>query len=864
MNTIIEEKIVNNELTTTFENEFSREVWEDTYKNGDADINANHNRVAHALSRCESADVQESVYNDFRKILANFRFCPGGRILANAGTDYEGTTFNNCFVGGKPQIDQDSIEGILETLRIQALTLKSEGGWGMNFSFIRPRGSYINGVGISTPGSVAFMELFDKSSDIITRGSGDEKLNRKKSGKKKIRKGAQMAILCDWHPDIFEFITSKQSSDRLTKFNISVGISDVFMDKLIKVHSLIERGASAEEINRANTWLLEFPDTSFPEYKKQWNGDLQDWKQRGYPVEIYRETTVTELWDCITKATYNRNEPGVIFLDRANATHCVNYHPRAKIHATNPCGEQCLPFFQVCNLGSINLTQFVDTNTGTFDKESLQSTVKIAVRFMDNVIDTTGNPSPEYTQMSKDFRRIGLGVMGWGSSLAMLKVRYGSDRAEEIKEELMRAFTHAAVEASIDLAEEKGMFPQCDPLKHAQAHFWDLIELPDHLRERIARVGIRNSALFSCQPTGNTGVLCNNVSGGIEPLFLHKYTRTAILSKIPESISEQTPRWYMGEFHETELFKWVEEGDEKILKGKGSDGVVYKIDKNRGLTREVQCLDYGYKRVKDEWDDQLDWCSTALSGLTVRDHIRDMKGWSRWIDSAISKTLNIPNDYSFEDFQDIYLEAYKTGTVKGFTTYREGTMTAVLSKNDDTGSEKTDKTGSIIKTEAPKRSKELPCDVYHPTYKGNQFYCIVGMLGEDPYEIFVGEDPEFRIPRNLKSAKIRKVSRGVYELVDGEKTYSLTSHSDEGAQVLARMISTSLRHGSDIKYVCEQLNKPSGDFQSFAKVLSRTLKRYIKDGDKVSGDTCPNCGSHNLVYREGCVTCLDCGCSKCG
>jgi intein/homing endonuclease len=323
-------------LDTNFTNDTSQEVWHDTYKyHEDSDINATLQRVAKAVASAENPEKREEVEADFNEILENFAFCPGGRILANAGTEFTGTSMMNCFVGPKPEHDQDSIEGILEVLKTQSLTLKSEGGWGMNFSFIRPRGTFIHGVGIETPGAVKMMELFDTSSQVITEGSGTK--SKTKKAKNKIRKGAMMAMLFCWHPDIEEFVTAKQSPGKLTKFNISVACTNEFMDLIVKIDELRKKGASQDEIDRIDTWDLVFPDTTHPEYKKAWTGNIVHWKEQGFPVIVHKTIKASALWDLISKSTYNRNEPGIYFVDIANKTHLLNYIKECDIQATNPC-----------------------------------------------------------------------------------------------------------------------------------------------------------------------------------------------------------------------------------------------------------------------------------------------------------------------------------------------------------------------------------------------------------------------------------------------------------------------------------------------------------------------------------------------
>lgn len=316
------------EMMTKFQDSFSKDVWESTYKfHEDVTIDDTLSRVAKALASVEKTPEKVQEWTEkFGDMLADFKSTTGGRIYSNAGTDFKNTTLANCFVGPDTVNDIDSLQGIMQRLDWQAKTLASEGGYGENFSYIRPRGAYIKGIGVDTPGAVKFMELFDKSSEIVTSGSGKTKSNSKAKGK--IRKGAMMGCLDDWHPDVIEFITAKQQHGRLTKFNISVNFSDEFMERLNKLKEDPVKFADLDK------WDLVFPDTEHPSYKAKWNGNIKDWKAKGYPVVVYDTISVLQLWNLVMESTYNRAEPGVLFLDRANYYNPAKYQENIK--STNP------------------------------------------------------------------------------------------------------------------------------------------------------------------------------------------------------------------------------------------------------------------------------------------------------------------------------------------------------------------------------------------------------------------------------------------------------------------------------------------------------------------------------------------------
>lgn len=643
-----------------------------------------------------------------------------------------------------------------------------------------------------------------------------------------------------WHPDIEEFIEAKRTANKLDKFNVSVGCYNDFMNLVTEV----------EETGIDKQWDLVFPDTTCAEYSSQWDGDIYTWKEKGLPVIVHKTVSVKSLWEKIMKSTYDFNDPGVLFLDRANETYLNNYVNPYAIRTSNPCGEQMLIYGGVCDLGSLCLPFLLNDDYTDFDFKKVRFATRRAVEFLDRVNDISNTPCGEYSKNAKSKRRIGLGIMGWGSALYLLKKRFGSKEAENIKNDLMRCITLEAVAASIELAILHGPHDGCDKDKLADHSFWKQIELPADAINAIRKYGMRNSALFSIQPTGNTSILFEVVSGGCEPVFLHEYIRTTIVQSPPDHIKDLCSKYWQGEFVETEMFKFAKEGDETILRGVDENGVVYKIDKNRGLTKEVLCEDYGVKILKErgEWNPGAEWAVTT-NNLTVHDHITDLKGWAKWIDSSISKTINLPNNYPYDDFKRIYLEAYKSGVIKGITTYRDGTMTSVLSSIE--------KKDNIIK----KRPKKLRCDIHHPTVKGNKYYVAIGLDDNDkPYEIFAGENG---IDKDISNGFIQRIRNGRYSLIaDNEVVIEdMGERCSNEEEAVARLASISLRNGVEIQSIVDQLEKTKGSLSGFAKVMCRILRKYIPDSAKCN-DQCPEC-KDGLVYQEGCKKCVNCGFSKC-
>lgn len=831
---------------TQFTDSFSEEVFNLTYKFADEkDINDRHLAIAKDLASIEAPEGRAYWTEKFLDILENFKFVPGGRITSNAGTGLRGTTYINCFVSGFRGENQDSMESIMDELKRQALILKSEGGYGFCADVLRPRGAYVGGIGGDSPGAVKLLDMWDTQSTVITAGSGLKKAEGK--GKKKIRKGAQMVTLSVFHPDIEEFITAKQTPGRLTKFNMSVLVSDDFM----------------EAVEKNRPWSLEFPDyeKAKEEYGKLWDGNLRTWKQRGLPVRVYKTfESASTLWDLIMKSTYNRNEPGILFGDTINKLNNLYYVEH--INATNPCGEQVLPVGGCCLLGSLNLTQFIDSQRKDWDYPKLKEVIWTAVRFMDNVNDKTLVPLPEQEESLRSKRRIGLGILGYGSALMMLEVRYGSDEALKLTEDLGAFIMNEAYKASALLAKEKGAFPLFDRNKYLQGKF--IRKLAPETIEVIRKYGIRNSHLLSIQPTGNSSVFANNVSGGLEPVFMADYTRTVVQPYPPEGLDIPVEiDWEAKTFTATgpsTKWEWAKEGGENMLVTTFKNEV-WKFDSPRGLLRESRVRDYAVRFLEQEksWDPKAHWAATAFD-LSIDDHVKTMEVLSRYIDSAMSKTVNIPNDYPYSDFKSLYTDVYKTGTIKGCTSYREGTMATVLSAN---ASIPLMERRGVVRTKATPRPKSLECDIHHLTTSGKKWVVIVGLLDKDPYEVFALKPNSIHLPAKLKNGKLVKEKAGLYNL-ETEDGWVLTDirkffESDE-QEALTRMISTALRHGADIEFIVSQLVKSEGTINSFAKAIARTLKTYIQE---ITILKCSVCQSSNLKLQEGCFACLDCGNSKC-
>jgi ribonucleoside-diphosphate reductase alpha chain len=470
----------------------ARLVWQTRYRAaalGEASVEASWERVARALAAAEPADRDLHAAR-FRAILDGFRFLPGGRILAGAGTAQRVTLFN-CFVMGTIA---DNMSGIFRALEQGALTMQRGGGVGYDFSTLRPAGQRSHSVGTTASGPVSFMDVWDAMcATILATGA---------------RRGAMMATLrCD-HPDIGTFIDAKRQPGRLRRFNLSVQVTDAFLAAV---------AADAP-------WQLVFPASraggAGGTVPRDWPGE-----DGTVPCRVLGEVPARALWERMLRASYETGEPGVLFIDRINRMN--NLACCERISATNPCGEVPLPPYGACDLGSINLTRFVldpFTPAARLDLDAVAAVAGAAVRLLDNVIDASRFPLPEQEAAAKRARRIGLGITGLADALVMLGLDYGSEAARALAGAAMARICHAAYRSSVEIAAEKGSFPAFRRDAFLAAPF--VAALPDDIRDAIARHGIRNSHLLAIAPTGTISLLAGNVSSGIEPVFAADQRRT--------------------------------------------------------------------------------------------------------------------------------------------------------------------------------------------------------------------------------------------------------------------------------------------------------------------------------------------------
>lgn len=575
----------------------SQAIWTAKYRQpGENSVRDTWHRVASALASVEKKD--RAIWQQrFYKALEDFRFLPGGRILAGAGTAKRVTLFN-CFAMGTLE---DSMDGIFDALKEGAITMQQGGGVGYDFSTLRPQGTEAHSVGGIASGPVSFMRIWDSMcATLLSTGA---------------RRGAMMATLrCD-HPDIETFVEAKRDPRELRNFNLSVLVTDEFMQAL----------------ERDEDWPLVFPLEPLNEQKQidSQSVILRRWSAAPEPVpcKIFHVLGARELWQKIMRATYDYAEPGVLYIDRINRENNLWY--REQICTTNPCGEIPLPPYGACNLGSINLTRFVSqpfTSNAHLDREGFQALAAIAVRMLDNVIDLSRFPLEQQKQRAQGTRRIGLGITGLADALIMLGIRYGEKASYQLAAELMQSLCHTAYQASIDLAREKGAFPCLEKEKYLKGPF--IQSLPDQVKEAISQYGVRNSHLIAVAPTGSISLLANNVSNGLEPVYDFQYKRRVLTGQ--------------GTFEEYKLT------DHALL-----------------LWREH----YGSHPLSSTF--------VTIRDLPPLDHLNMQAAIQPFVDNAISKTINVPEEFAFASFESLYQSAFELG-LKGCTTFRSNPVTGAV------------------------------------------------------------------------------------------------------------------------------------------------------------------------------------------
>lgn len=769
-------------------------------------------RLAQAMASVEVPEKQAEWTDKFRYILDDWKLVPGGRIAAGAGASDELTLFN-CYVIPSPK---DSRGGIMETLSEMTEIMARGGGVGINLSSLRPRRAIVRGVNGTSSGSVSWGGLFSYTTGLIEQGGS--------------RRGALMLMINDWHPDLEDFITVKQTAGQVTNANLSVCVSNGFM-KAVK-----------EDLD----WELVFPDTTDPEYDELWDGDLDKWKSLGKAVIPYRTVRARDVWHTIIESAWKSAEPGVVFMEYYNQmSNSWYFNP---IICTNPCGEQGLPAWGVCNLSAINLSKFYDEDKHDVAWDELGKVTRYSVRFLDNVIDKTPYHFEKNKENQQTERRVGLGSMGLAELMIKLGIRYGSPESLEFLDKLYGFIARESYLASSEIAGEKGSFKAFDAEKYLMSGFMkNMVDSYPEVGESVREHGMRNVTVITQAPTGSTGTMVGT-STGIEPYFAFKYFRQSRLG-----------------------------------------------------------FDEQFVPIAQEWLDAHpgeslpDYYITAMD-LNAEDHIRVQAAIQRWVDSSISKTANAPNDFTVEDTKSLYELAFDLGC-KGVTIYRDGsrdTQVLTTEKKDaekqeaaqpEPSAEPASEPASIAAASEPAPAVvdlsasssgnaylRRPQVLRGATYKINtpfgMAYITINDYDHTPAEIFLNVGKAGSDVFAMAEALGRVCSLFLRYGDHGNKVELLIKHlkgiGGSGAigfganrvESIADAVAKALE-----THIHETGSQPNGiDPAPIAATMEQVEPKAVTIGAKGSADSrdlCPSCGTASLLNVEGCKTCANCGYSRC-
>ena len=751
-------------------------------------------RVARGVAATEDGEAKQIEWTrKFRWLLDDWKFVPGGRILTAAGTDQD-LTYYNCYVIPSPQ---DSREGIMTTLGQMTEIMSRGGGVGINLSTLRPRHAYVKGVNGRSSGSVSWGGLYSFVTGLIEQGGS--------------RRGALMLILNDWHPDIFNFIGSKRQAGNITNANISVGVSDKLM----------------AAVEADDDWELVFPDTHDPDFDELWDGDLDTWMATGRKVTHHKTIKARELWDAIIESAWASAEPGVWFRERSNKmANSWYFNPQI---CTNPCGEQPLGAFSVCNLGAINLSKFYDETQHAVAWDELRRTVAFATRFLDNIIDTTPYFFEENHKVQMSERRVGLGTMGIAELMLKLGVRYGSDKSVAVIDKIYREIAVTAYETSSDLAQEKGAFPMFIAEMFLESGFMQT--MPLELREKIRRDGIRNVTLLTQAPTGTTGTMVNT-STGVEPFFSWVYYRKSRLGLHEEQVPI-VKEWYAA----------------------------------------------------NPAADSLPEHFVTAMDLSPNEHIKVQGAFQRWIDSAISKTCNVPSDYSVEQVSELYKYMYELGC-KGGTIYRDGSRDeqVLMLKGD----ERAESEMAGLKENASAEPATTPHRVYPRPDKlrgttvatqtpfGKAYITINRDEDDNPFEVFVaigkaGSDIQADaeslgrmlslLLRSTAPPNRREMMKLIIEQLQDIGGARPIGFGPKRVLSLPDAVARVLQVEFFPEESLQQLGLP---ITASSEAQQPAINASSEANAAISGaDMCPECNMITLVRAEGCRKCVYCGYSEC-
>lgn len=821
--------------------ELAAQVWISKYALKDSkgnlyekDPDQMHRRIAKEIARIESRYPNPMTEDEVYGLIKNFKYIvPQGSPMAGIGNPFQIASLSNCFVIGNDGMS-DSYGGIMKVDQEQVQLMKRRGGVGHDLSHIRPKGSPVKNSALTSTGLVPFMERYSNSTREVAQDG---------------RRGALMLSVSINHPDAEDFIDAKMEQGKVTGANVSVRVDDAFM----------------KAVEAGEKYTQRFPvHSNNPKYSK--------------------EIEAKKLWEKIVHNAWKSAEPGVLFWDtiiRESVPDCyadLGY----KTISTNPCGEIPLCPYDSCRLLAINLFSYVDqpfTAKASFDFKLFKRHVAAAQRIMDDIIDLelekvdailekiNADPELEETKAverrlwenirkkAAEGRRTGIGITAEGDMLAALGLRYGSEEANLFSEEVHKIIALEAYRASVNTAKERGPFTIFDAEREKDNPFIQRLKAADNkLYYEMLEYGRRNIALLTIAPTGTTSLMTQTTSG-IEPVFLPVYKRRRKVNPNDKDarvdfVDEVGDSWEEYVVFHHRFKQWMQ---------------VNGIDTEKQYTqKELDALVKQSPYYKATSND-VDWLSKVRLQGAVQ----------KWVDHSISVTINLPNDVSEELVGKLYLEAWKVGC-KGVTVYRDGSRSGVLISNDDKKEEK----GTSLTPFPTKRPEILQADVVRFQNNKEKWIAFIGLIDQKPYEIFTGladDEDGILIPRWVNEGLIIKNRNE-----DGTSRYDFQYKNKRGYKTTieglshkfnpeywnyAKLISSTLRHGMPIEKIVDLINSLQLDSESintWKNGVARALKRYVADGTVAKGQSCENCKSENLIYQEGCLTCKDCGSSKCG
>jgi len=763
-----------------------------------------HIRLASEFARMEdkfsiNAVTKEAIFDNikgFKKIV------PQGSPMYGIGNNFVNVSLSNCVVVESPE---DNISSIVDSGKDLANLFKRRCGVGLDISQLRPEGAAVSNSAGTTTGAWSFADFYSYVCRMVGQNG---------------RRGALMITMDVRHPDIEQFIKMKHDLTKVTGANISVKISDDFM----------------QAVEKDEKFTLTYPVGS-------------------KNPKISKEVCALDVWDQIVESATNTAEPGILMWDNITKNLPAHEYPAYKTICTNPCAEIPLSAYDSCRLISINLKSFVSEPfyaKASFDFDDFGKTVRTAMRMSDDLVELeiekiesimkscdTKDEKALWLKLrdaAANGRRTGLGTHGLADALACLRLRYDSDEAIKIIDMIYNTLKTEAYRESCNLAKERGAFPHFDwEIEKDNAY---IQSLPKEIKEMIKKHGRRNISILTNAPTGSVSIM-SQTSSGLEPVFRNFYTRRRKISHNDSEtkvdfVDEIGDKWQEYKVFHHNVQEWREEND--FHTGEMSEDIP----------------DFFVE------SDQIDWLRRVEIQETIQRHI----------DHAISSTINLPAGTKPEVVGELYKEGWKRG-LKGITVYVDGSRTGVLVTDSE------EESSSFIQRDAAQRPDLVECEIHRTTIKGEKWVVLIGLVEGKPYELFAGLSSKITLPNKYTHGTIikypRKTTRSIYDLVLGEGDDQLVISDiinifdNPNNAIFTRMISLSLRHGANVKFIVEQMQKDQDtDFTSFNKVLSRVLKKYISDGERASDKTCPSCNADGLIYQDGCATCTQCGYAKCG